>query len=161
SWYELNFHLAWQHAELSANDTLAGTQGPFLTHLERWIRRLIGALFQAPFGIALGAVLLAGVGAALLRRRRGSREPGSRFPLTMLAGTFVTVPVLLVLLAGQVNTDPRYVSPAIPAVGLALVALLRLLDIRLVTALVVLVLGAQFANVTLQNLYSGTPSALV
>ena len=79
----------------------------------------------------------------------------------MLAGTFVTVPVLLVLLAGQVNTDPRYVSPAIPAVGLALVALLRLLDIRLVTALVVLVLGAQFANVTLQNLYSGTPSALV
>src|SRR5207245_6232882 len=102
-----------------------------------------------------------GGGVALWRRRRGSKETGARYPLTMLVGAFVTVPVLLVLLAGQVNTDPRYVSPAIPAVGLALVALLRLVDIRLVTALVVVVLGAQFANVALQNLYSGTPSALV
>jgi len=148
-WYRLNFLSAWDHAQLSATSTFWGTHAPFGTHLAYWLRQLQSAFFVPYFDLGAAALLIACGVILIIRRRRPARP--STYLLLVLAGC-VGVPVAaLALLANQINTDPRFIVPALPAVALALVTLLRIVDIAPVTALACILFGTQFGLMVWQS----------
>jgi hypothetical protein len=155
-WYARNFHVAWAHAQLSANSTLWGTEGSFTSHLSIWLGRLGDAVFLPYFGIAVGAVLLAGAALTLARKGRPSLR-GVAYPLLLLAGCLGSPIAALALLSSQVNSDPRFLFPAIPAIGLACAVVLRRLGGRLVAAALALVFVAQFGLMTAQSFANSVP----
>jgi len=159
-WYERNFQQTWQHAQFSAHSTRWGPAGSFFSHLSFWQYAFGDALFLPYFYLALLAILGAGAAAVVLTRGRRIIE-GSLYPLLVLVGCLGTPAGVLVLLSSQVNWDVRYLTAVTPAVGLGLVAVLRLLDARLVSGLLVLLFAGQFALTSLQDFDAGVPARLV
>jgi hypothetical protein len=158
-WYRLNFDLARQHAQVSATSALWGTVAPFGSKLPFWLNNFRDALALPYFDLALGTLLAAGA-AAVGMRRRWNAPHASRYLFLVLAGCAGTPAAVLVLLAAQVNWDPRFLMPAIPAVGLGLVAVLRLLNVRAVTVLVSLLFAGQYTLTALQSFTNAIPAQL-
>ena len=159
-WYRLNFDLARQHAQVAATSTLWGTVAPFGSKLPFWLNNFRDALALPYFDLALVTLLAAGA-AAVGMRRRWNAPQASRYLVLVLAGCAGTPAAVLVLLAAQVNTDLRFLMPAIPAVGLGLVAVLRLLNVRAVTVLVSLLFAGQYTLTALQSFTNAIPAQLL
>jgi hypothetical protein len=148
-WYRINFQTAWDHAELSSTSTFWGRPASFVSTLSYWLHRLRDALFLPYFDVALGALLLAG---ALVFLSRGKKaQQLSLYPVLVLIGCLGVAAPALLLLASQINQDRRFVVPALPAIALGLVAVLRILDNARITGIVVLLFAGQFALMTLRS----------
>jgi hypothetical protein len=159
AWYRVNFTSAWAHAQLAATSTLWGQKGSFASHLRFWLIQLRDAFFVPFVDLALAAVVL--VFAIGYWRRRSSISPPSRHAILLLVGSLGVPAGALVLLADQVNTDPRYIAPAIPGLALALVILVQMIGTTWLAAAVAVVFTAQFALMTLQSFDSRAPSSIV
>jgi hypothetical protein len=159
AWYRVNFTSAWAHAQLAATSTLWGQKGSFASHLRFWLIQLQDAFFVPFVDLALAAVVVVFAISYWRRRSRISRPPHDW--ILLLVGCLGVPAGALVLLADQVNTDPRYIAAAIPGLALALVVLLQMTGTMWLTAAVAIVFAAQFALMTLQSFDSGAPSSLV
>jgi hypothetical protein len=159
AWYGKNLHAALRQARLASANTLYGTEGPFSSKLDFWIHRLEDALFLPNIDVALGAVLLGGAVAFVLKRNEQGLH-ASLYPALVFVGSIATPIAAVASLSSQVNQDDRFLLPVVPAVAVALVAALRLVEVRLFAWLVTTLLAAQLALTTLQSFKTGTPAAL-
>jgi hypothetical protein len=159
AWYDTNFHATWRQARLAAGSTLYGTEGPFVSKLDFWFHRLGDALFLPYFDAALGALLVGGA-AVLVVRRHEHQFRASSYPVLALLGSIGVPIAALISLAAQVNQDDRFLLPVVPALAVALVAILTLIDVRIVAGLLASLFAGQFALTTLQSFDSGKPAAL-
>jgi hypothetical protein len=159
AWYRVNFSAAWDHAQLSATSTYWGAAGSFGAHLRFWLTQLRDALFVPYFDLAVVAALLAS-GILFVRKRRAGPW-ASRYHALVLIGCLGVPAGALVLLADQVNTDVRYIVPAVPALALGLVAVLRIIDDARITPLFAVLFACQFGLMAFQSFSANTPSALV
>jgi hypothetical protein len=160
-WYELNFASAWRQARYSAESTLYGANRPFFSKLDLWLHKLGDAVFLPYFDVALAVTLVVGAVAFFVLRRNARSVRESAYPLLVLLGCVGTPIAALVSLSTQANEDGRFLLPTIPAVGLALVALLRVVDSRIVAGVIALLFAGQFALSTLQSFDTGTPRELM
>jgi hypothetical protein len=156
-WYEGNFSAAWSHGALGGGHGAA--RPAFTSDLTRWVAHLGDAVFVPYFDLALGTLLAAAV---LLGFARRARLDG--FELVALAAC-LAVPALVVLayaghLSSQLVADPRFLVPAIPPLGLALVLVLRIAGSRVLTAAVLVLLAGQFGLSTWQDFSTGFPQEL-
>lgn len=160
SWYGVNFQSAWQQARYSAKSTLYGTERPFFSKLDFWFERFGDAIFLPYFDVALGLTLVVAAAALFTFKRRKYSLRGSAYPLLALLGCLGVPVAALISLAAQVNEDDRFLVPTIPAVGLALVAVLRFADARLAAWPLAALFAGQLAFTTLQSFDTATPSEL-
>jgi hypothetical protein len=156
-WYRLNFHEAWAHAQLASTSLIWGTRGSFLDHLTYWLETFRSEMFFPYLEFVAAAILAAGVLVALRTRRFGR---GSLDSSLLLLACLATPVATLVLLAGQVNNDPRFLAASIPAVGVLVAGLLDRLRSRPITALVLFAAAAQFTLVLVADFAVGAPAWL-
>jgi hypothetical protein len=159
AWYSRNLGSALDHAKLSATSTLWGTQASFGSHLSYWVRQLRDAFLLPYFDIGLLALLC--VSAIVLLTRRETTRQVDVDTVLVLVGCLGVPVAALALLANQVNIDVRFVTPALPAIALGLVAVLRIVDDARVTTLAVVVFAGQFALMTWQSFDTRAPTGFV
>ncbi len=159
AWYTRNLGSALDHARLAASSTLWGTRTSFGSHLSYWVHHLRDAFLLPYFDLALVALLLVSA-AVFLTGRRTTRQVSVE-TLLVLVGCLGVPLAALALLASQANVDTRYVAPALPGIGLGVVALLRIVDDRRVTTLALVLFAGQFVLMTWQSFDSGAPARLV
>jgi hypothetical protein len=133
-WYAVHYENVLLHAIASTVGPIAqsyGTQDPFLAKLGIWIAAFASALFFPSWLIPLAAGAAGIAAAALPAGRRLWQPPTPSAPLPeapwITAAAAVHMTAALAVYSLQINDDPRFLEPLLPAAALlSTVALARL-----------------------------------
>jgi hypothetical protein len=123
-WYAIHIGAAFQNVRQSTYGAVAhyyGVEAGFFGKLGYWLSSFGSALFLPHWLVLLSA--LAGGGLALWRRGSGERRHPSAAaasPATswIVAAAAVHIAAAFVVYASQINDDPRFLEPLLPATAL-------------------------------------------
>jgi len=123
NWYATHFAAMLENARQATVGDLAldyGTRASFPTKLVYWISTLAAALF-VPHRLVLLAAALAAGALALSSRSRSGDPPPTQFPVGWIVGAAAAhLAAALVAYSLQINDDPRFLEPWLPATAILL-----------------------------------------
>jgi len=124
NWYATNFAAMFENARQATVGDLAldyGTRASFPTKLAHWTTTFAAALL-VPNGIVLLAAALAAGALALASRSRSSGSgPPAQVPAGWIVGAAAAhLAAALVAYSLQINDDPRFLEPWLPATAILL-----------------------------------------